>query len=182
MKLLLKRDIPRLGLIGDVVEVSTGYARNYLIPQRLAVEPTPANMKAIEEEKRRAEEERKARRRALERAAAHLKDVDVMISTAANPEGHLYGSVGRREIAAALRDKGHEVEASSIELHESIRQLGNYVVPVVFAEDLRAEVKVWVVREGAAGNLEVESQEQEEEPTDDAASREADEGGRSSAE
>jgi large subunit ribosomal protein L9 len=140
----------------------------------LAVEPTPANMKAIEADKRRAEEERKARRKALEHAAARLKDVDVMISTAANPEGHLYGSVGRREIAAALRDKGHEVEASSIELHESIRQLGNYVVPVVFTEDLRADVKVWVVREGAAGDLEADTRE---EGPNDAAGTEADEGG-----
>ncbi len=154
MRLLLKRDIPKLGLVGDIVEVSAGYARNYLIPHRLAVEPTEANIKAIEEDKKRAEAERKARRKALEEAAGRLANVEVMIHAAANPEGHLYGSVGPREIAAALRDEGHDVEASNVELHESIRQLGTRTVPVVFADDIRAEVKVWVVKEKAAGELE----------------------------
>jgi large subunit ribosomal protein L9 len=171
MKLLLRRDIPKLGLVGDVVEVSDGYARNYLIPHRLALEPTEANMKAIEEDKKRAEAERKAQRQALEAAVARLANVEVMIHAAANPEGHLYGSVGPREIAAALRDEGHQVEASNVELHESIRQLGTRTVPVVFADDLRAEVKVWVVQEKAAGDL--------EEPKEDAAGTEAGEDGES---
>jgi large subunit ribosomal protein L9 len=162
MKLLLRRDIPKLGLAGDVVEVSAGYARNYLIPHRLALEPTEANMKAIEEDKRRAEAERKAKRRALEEAAARLANVEVFIHAAANPEGHLYGSVGPREIAAALRDEGHDVDASAVELHESIRNIGARTVPVVFADDIRAEVKVWVVQEKAAANLDEPTEKDEE--------------------
>jgi len=177
MKLLLRRDIPKLGLVGDVVDVSDGYARNYLLPQRLAVLPTEANLKEIEEEKRRAEAERKARRRRLEEAAQRLANVEVMIHAAANPEGHLYGSVGPREIAAALREEGHDVEPSNVELHETIRQLGTRMVPVVFADDLRVEVKVWVVQEKAAGDLEAGEDEQSHEP-EETAGTEAGEDGR----
>jgi large subunit ribosomal protein L9 len=173
MKLLLRRDITKLGLAGDVVEVSQGYARNYLLPQRLAVEPTKANMRQIEEDKKRAAAERQARRDAMVRAASRLTNVEVMIHAAANPEGHLYGSVGPREIAAALRDEGHEVETSHVELHETIRDLGNRIVPVVFADDIRAEVKVWVVQEKRAGDLEPEKEAADQ---DDEAGTEAGDG------
>lgn len=147
MRLLLRRDIPKVGLAGDIVEVKAGYARNYLIPQHLAVEPTKANMKRIEEDKRLAEEERKRLRAALEQRAERLRGVEVTIAAACNQEGHLYGSVGPREIAAALRDEGHDVEPKQVQLREPIRQLDTVTVPVVFTDDLAVEVKVWVVRE-----------------------------------
>jgi large subunit ribosomal protein L9 len=147
MKLLLRRDIPKVGLAGDVIEVSEGYARNYLIPHHLGVEPTKANMKRIEEDKRLAEEERRLRRAAVEQMASRMNNVEVTISAACNREGHLYGSVGPREIAAALRDEGHVVEAKQVQLREPIRQLDTVVVPVLLADDIQVDVKVWVVRE-----------------------------------
>ncbi len=159
MKLLLRRDIPNVGLAGDVVEVKEGYARNYLIPYHLGVLPTTANMKAIEEDKKRAEEERRLRRSALEKQAERMRDIEVTIASACNPEGRLYGSVGPREIAAALRDEGHDVEAKQVQLREPLRQIDNITVPVMFAEDLVVEVKVWIVRESGSGDIE------EEEPT-----------------
>ena len=166
MKLLLQRDVAKLGIVGDVVEVSAGYARNYLIPHGVAVEPTKANMKAIEEARRIALEERRKRREAMEAAVEKLHNVEVTIAAAANPEGHLYGSVGVREIAAALRDLGHSVEAEHVQLHTPIRELDTVTVDVRFAEDLKAPVKVWVVRESAAGDLE-ESEETAEEHRSD---------------
>ncbi len=156
MKLLLRRDIPNVGLAGDVVEVKQGYARNYLIPHHLGVLPTAANMKAIEEDKKQAEAERRVRRAALEKQAERLRDLEVTISSACNPEGRLYGSVGPREIAAALRDEGHDVETKQVQLREPIRQLDNVTVPVMFADDLIVEVKVWIVRESGSGELEEE--------------------------
>ena len=149
-KLLLRRDVPKLGHVGDIVEVSEGYARNYLVPHHLACEPTQANLRAIEEEKKQAASLRQERRRALEARVAKMTNVDVTISAAANEEGRLYGSVGPREVAAALRDEGHEVETSQVQLHDAIRQLDSVIVPVVFADDLQAEVTVWVVRERAS--------------------------------
>lgn len=155
MKLLLRRDISKVGLAGDVVDVKDGYARNYLIPQHLAVEPTKANMRKIEEDKRLAEEERRRHRSALEQRAARLRDVEVTISSACNPEGHLYGSVGPREIAAALRDEGHDVEPKQVHLHAPIRQLDTVTVPVIFGDDISVDVKVWVVRETHSGVEEI---------------------------
>jgi large subunit ribosomal protein L9 len=158
MRLLLKKDIPALGVVGDIVDVKPGYARNYLIPHHLGVEPTKANMKEIEEAKRIAAEERLRRRQQLEAEAKRLESVEVTISAAANPQGHLYGSVGPREIAAALRNEGHAVEASQVQLHEAIKQLDNRMVPVRFTDDLIVEVKVWVVREKDSGELEEEAE------------------------
>ncbi len=173
MKILLRRDIQKVGLAGDVVEVKEGYARNYLIPQHLGVEPTKANMKAIEEDKRIALEERRLRRAQIEEQVAKMRDVEVTISAACNVEGHLYGSVGPREIAAALRDEGHSVEPKQVHLHTPIRQLDTITVPVVFADDLQVDVKVWVVREAGSGELE-EEQKATEAPEQKAERREAD--------
>jgi large subunit ribosomal protein L9 len=174
MELLLRRDIPKVGLAGDVVKVTEGYARNYLLPQHLAVLPTQANMKAIEEDKRRAEEERKLRRAELESRASKMSNVEVTIAAACNEEGHLYGSVGPREIAAALRDEGHAVDAKQVQLHEPIRRLDNVVVPVAFADDLKVEVKVWVVREAAADEAEQEETRKEQERSRQRDRKEAD--------
>ncbi|MBN1341175.1 MAG: 50S ribosomal protein L9 [Phycisphaerae bacterium] len=155
-KLLLRKDIPKLGHVGDVVEVSDGYARNYLVPHHLAVEPTSANLKAIEDEKKAAAAKRLEVRKQLEARGEALTGVEVTIAAAANEEGHLYGSVGPREIAAALRDEGHAIESAQVSMHDPIRQLDSVMVPVVLAEDLKVEVKVWVVRERASEQLDEE--------------------------
>lgn len=157
MKLLLTRDIPRLGIVGDVVDVSAGYARNFLLPKKLATQATPANMRALAEERAHAEERRRVARDLMARAAERLNEVEVTISAAANDEGVLYGSVGPREISAALRDEGHEVDASHIELREPIRRLDKVSVMVKFTSDITAEVKVWVVRSQATPEAEDEN-------------------------
>jgi large subunit ribosomal protein L9 len=149
MKLLLKKDISHLGIVGDVINVTNGYGRNYLLPQGLATEATASNMRALAEERKLAEERRRQRVAELTRRAERLKDVEVTIAAAANDEGVLYGSVGAREVAAALREEGHDVDASCIELREPIRRLDNVTVDVRFASDIHADVKVWVVRSQA---------------------------------
>ena len=148
MKLLLKKDIAKLGIAGDIVDVSAGYARNYLLPNRLAMEPTEANIRAIAKERALAEERRRQAFEALKAKADTLSSVDVTIHAAATEEGHLYGSVGSREIAAALRELGHDVEPSNVKLSEPIKNLTSVSVPVVLAESIEAMVKVWVVRTG----------------------------------
>ena len=165
MKLLLKKDIPRLGYVGDVVDVSAGYARNYLLPQRLAIQPTEANIRALADERAKAEERRRLVREKLEHAAEKLADVEVTIEAAANEEGVLYGSVGPREIAAALRNDGHEVSADQVRMHETIKHLDNVMVEVVLADGIEATVKVWVVRSKA--QLEDDDDGREAEAGDD---------------
>lgn len=162
MKLLLKKDISTLGIVGDVVNVSPGYARNYLLPHNLATQPTEANMKALAEERAKAEERRRLRIEKLSQTAEKLADVEVTIEAAANEEGVLYGSVGPREVAAALRDEGHEVSAEQVRMHETIKRLDNVVVDVVLADSIDATVKVWVVRSKASIAEDEESEDRTE--------------------
>jgi large subunit ribosomal protein L9 len=149
MRLLLLKDVRKLGYVGDVVEVAPGYARNYLLPQRMATEPTEANLRAIETEKQRAAADRARRLTEFQELAARMTDVSVTIEAAANEEGTLYGSVGAREIAAALQAIGHAVLPEQVALDQPIRSLDNRMVPIEFSDDVKAQVKVWVVREGA---------------------------------
>lgn len=160
MKLLLRKDIPKLGIVGDVVTVSPGFARNYLLPQNLATQPTEANMRALAEERAKAEERRRLRREQLTKTAEKLADVEITIEAAANEEGVLYGSVGPREVAAALRDEGHEVSAEQVRMHETIKRLDNVVVDVVLAEEIDTKVKVWVVRSKASEDEDSQSDSQ----------------------
>jgi large subunit ribosomal protein L9 len=150
MQLLLLKDVRRLGHVGDVVDVNTGYARNYLIPQRLATYPTEENIRAIEEERKRAAAERAKRLKEFERLAEQMADVTATIEAAANPEGTLYGSVGPKEIAATLQAAGYPVLPEHVVLDRPIRTLDNRVVTLEFTDEIKAQIKLWVVRAGAA--------------------------------
>ncbi len=153
MKVLLRRDIPKLGLAGDLVDVRNGYARNYLLPHHLALEPTNANLKKVEDDKRVAAEERARRHEFLKREVDRLAGVEVTISAAANEEGHLYGSVTTREISKALIAAGHAVQPDQIKLDEPIKTLDTKMVRVILGEGYEGEVKVWTVREKTATDL-----------------------------
>src|SRR3990172_6059740 len=150
MKLLLCKNITNLGIVGDIVEVSSGYARNYLIPRRMATEPTQANMRRLAEARRAAEEEIQLQRRQLESLAKRLEGAEVTIKARANEDGHLYGSVGRREIANALHAEGFPISADHVVLPDPIRRIDTVEIEIRLASDLRAPVKVWVVREKTA--------------------------------
>jgi large subunit ribosomal protein L9 len=133
-----------------VVNVSSGYARNYLLPQDLATAPTEANMRKLAEARAQAQERIRLEKERLAGIAEALADVEVTIEAAANDEGVLYGSVGAREVAAALRDKGHEVSAAQVHMPEPLKRIDTAVVSVVLAEEISTSVKVWVVRSKAS--------------------------------
>ncbi len=170
MKLLLRKDITNLGLCGDIVEVSAGYARNYLLPCNLALEPTKANLKAIEADKKQAAEERARRHAFLTSMSQRLASVEVTISAACTRDGHLYGSVGPREISRALMDEGHSVHPDQIKMSQNIKEVGKQEIRVVLAEDISANIVVYVAPERGAGFLD----EEEEHPTEVAADAAAD--------
>jgi len=145
MKLLLRANVPMLGTIGEVVTVKAGYARNYLVPYGLGVEPTPANLKRIEEEKK-AYLAGLAERKAEIRARAALVDgKEITLSCRANEQGHLYGSVGPAQIVEALAADGVHIEEGNILLDEPIRTLDKYEVKLGFGEEVTASIDVWVV-------------------------------------
>ena len=147
MKVLLNQDVPPLGLIGQIVDVADGYARNYLLPKRLASEPTTANIKRIEVERVRVEGDRIRRRQAMEAMAARLQGKEITLKRMANEVGHLYGSVSGRDIAEALAAEGLPVEPSEVVLRDPIRTLDKYEVDIRLATDVAATIQLWVVPE-----------------------------------
>jgi large subunit ribosomal protein L9 len=144
MKLLLNESIKNVGKVGDVVEVSAGYARNYLLPTGLAVEPTPNNVKKIEA--RRKEIERQERERRDQQAALikQLEGVEVTLERKANEQGHLFGSVSATDIAKALQGQGFNINPDDVNLPGKLDRIEKYTVRIRFAEDLTTDLKVWV--------------------------------------
>ncbi|KPJ75613.1 MAG: hypothetical protein AMS14_03300 [Planctomycetes bacterium DG_20] len=145
MRVLLRQDVPEVGVIGDVVEVKTGYARNYLLPQNLAVEPNDANLKRVEQERLDREKRAKERLETLKGIASRLAGASVTIKAKANELGHLFGSVNESHIADALVAEGFKIGPEQIALAAPIRTLDKFRVPVRLAEGVEAEVDVWVV-------------------------------------
>jgi large subunit ribosomal protein L9 len=144
MKLLLNESIKHVGKVGDVVEVSPGYARNYLLPKGLAVEPTPANVKKIEA--RRQEIERQERERHEQQVALikQLEGVEVTLERKANEQGHLFGSVSATDIAKALVAQGFNINPDDVNLPGKLDRIEIYTVKIRFVADLATDVKVWV--------------------------------------
>src|SRR3954469_11032548 len=116
VKLLLKESIRSIGRVGDIVDVSPGYARNYLLPQDLAVEPTPNNVKKVEERKKEIEKVERERREQQAAMLSRLSGVEVMLERRANEQGHLYGAVSATEVAKGLQAQGFNVEPEDVNL------------------------------------------------------------------
>lgn len=170
MKLLLQRNIEKLGNIGDIVEVASGYGRNYLLPNGLAVEVTADNINRFEGMKRRLialEQETKEKFQVL---AKEIEKASCTVVTNASEEGHLYGSVNARDIAAQFAAEDIAVEPKSIVLPEPIKELGIYMVNIRLHPEVECEAKVWVVKgdESQVGSMDFlnEDDESPESPDD----------------
>jgi len=147
MEIILTTTVEGLGTRGDIVKVKDGYARNYLIPHKLAL-PASAAMKSImsEENKLREVRDGKIKRSVLEQAAK-MKDLSVTIVVQAGEEDRLYGSVGEYDIARAIAEQGFAVDHNMVILEEHIKMLGVYTVPIRLHREVEVPVKVWVVKE-----------------------------------
>ena len=150
MKVLLCEDVENLGFLGDVVEVKDGYARNYLLPQQIAIAPNEVNIKSLSEAKAKRAEERKLSLEQLSRAAEAVEGAEAVLAAKANELGHLFGSVTRRDIAANLRDQGFEVADEMVQLSEHIKEVGTHEVTLKITPDLTANISVIVVSEDKA--------------------------------
>ena len=144
VKLLLKESIKNVGRVGDIVEVSPGYARNYLLPKDLAVAPTPNNVKKIEARRKEIERLEAEKRKDQAALIEKLKEVEVTLERRANEQGHLFGSVSATDIAKSLQSQGYAVEPDDVLLPGKLDQINTYQVRVKFADDLETELKVWV--------------------------------------
>ncbi len=161
MKILLCQDVDELGWLGDVVEVADGYARNYLIPQRIGVVPTESNVKSLAEKKAKGAEQRIKDHERLETAAAAVDGAEAVIAAKANEQGHLFGSVSAGEIAANLREQGFEVADSIVRISGHIKEVGTHEVKLKFASELSVKVNVVVVAEGEDVSVLKESEQEE---------------------
>ena len=147
MEVILRQAIENLGQPGDVVKVSPGYARNFLLPRGIAFEATAGNKKRIAQEKQRLEAAESTRRGTAQELATKLEQVSLTFAARVGEEGKLFGSVTSADIAQQLEAQGLHVERRMIDLHEPIRALGVYRVPVRLHADVKPEVKVWVIKQ-----------------------------------
>ena len=147
MEVILREDVEKLGHRGQVVKVAAGYARNFLLPKRLAVAATDSNKKIVEQERQAA-----LRREAKEAADAAdlgkmVETVTINIAQKAGENDQLFGSVTAKDIAEALEKQGYQIDRRKIQLPEPIKQLGEFKVPIRLHRDVTVEIKVNVVRE-----------------------------------
>jgi len=147
MEVILREDVDKLGSRGQTVEVAAGYARNFLLPKRMAVRASEANKKIIEQERQAHVRREATERGAAEELAKLLDGVSVTIAQKAGEMEQLFGSVTAKDIAEALEKQNFTIERRKIHLDEPIKQLGEHPVVVKLFRDVSAEIKVNVVRE-----------------------------------
>jgi large subunit ribosomal protein L9 len=144
MKVILKEDVDKLGVMGTVVEVKNGYGRNFLIPRSLAVEANPKNIRHFEHQKKTIEVKVKKVKKSAEDFAEQLSRITVSLEARAGEEDKLFGSVTTKDIAEAISQQGVEVDRRKILLDEPIKRLGSYEVQIKVYQDVTANVKVEV--------------------------------------
>ncbi len=147
MEVILRQAVDKLGHPGEIVDVSNGYGRNFLLPRGIAYEATPGNRKRIAQEKGRLEAAENARRDVASAVATRLEAVSLTFSAKVGEEGKLFGSVTTADIVHQLEAQGFtEVEKRMIDLHEPIKALGVYKVAIRLHADVKPEIKVWVIK------------------------------------
>jgi large subunit ribosomal protein L9 len=149
MEVILREHVEKLGNRGQVVKVADGYARNYLLPRKLALLVTEGNKRQIERERAKFEAKEADERRVAEAVRDRLAAVDIEISRKVGETDALYGSVTSSDIADALTAKGFEIDRRKLQLAEPIKRLGEYEIGVKLHRDVPATVKVKVTAEGA---------------------------------
>jgi large subunit ribosomal protein L9 len=144
MEVILKEDVNKLGHRGDVVKVADGYGRNYLLPEKLAIEANAANKAVIEQMKASAVRKSVKEKAGAEQLATQLSEVELVFERKVGENEHLFGSVTSGDIAHALEAKGYTIDRRKIALDEPLKSLGEYHVPVKLHREVTSHVKVTV--------------------------------------
>ena len=147
MQVILREDIDKLGKIGDTINVKDGYARNYLIPMKKAIEATSKNMKALEHAKKMVNDRLRKLKKEASSVADTIRDLSITIKAKVGEEGKLFGSVTTMDIAEAAKAQGVKIDKRKIQLEEPIKRIGDHTVPVKLHSDVTAEIRVSVVAE-----------------------------------
>jgi large subunit ribosomal protein L9 len=147
MQVILLEDIPSLGKVGDLVKVSDGYGRNYLIPKKKAIFATEKNLKSMEHQKAMVHQRIGKIKKDVENVAQQIEKLSCTFSKPVGESGKLFGSVTSMEIEAFLKENRIEVDRKKILLEEPIKNLGMYTVPIKLHPEVTAHLKIWVVQE-----------------------------------
>ena len=153
MKVILRADVDNLGRLGDIVAVRPGYGRNYLLPQGLASQATPGNLKVFEQERRKLQAMNDAIKAEASALAARIEAAKVVIEVRTGEGDKLYGSVTSAQIGAILTEQGVDVDRRKIQLEEGIRSLGEYIIDVKLHPEVVAKLTVNVVKFGRADQV-----------------------------
>ncbi|MDG2031448.1 MAG: 50S ribosomal protein L9 [Phycisphaerales bacterium] len=145
VELLLNETIEHLGIVGDVVSVKPGYARNYLLPLGIAEVPTEEKVEALKELRKTAKAQLEALRAQRVETIDNLESITVKLTRSCNDQGVLYGSVTQRDISDALLEGEMQVDERAVRLNQPIRHVGNYTVLIQFEKDLRSEITIEVL-------------------------------------
>jgi large subunit ribosomal protein L9 len=159
LELLLTENVDNLGIVGDVVRVRSGYARNYLLPRGLCMAPSEEAIKSLAAKRAEAEKQRLRQQEMRSEMVEKLEGFEVHLERSCNDQGLLYGSVTQKDIADALDEQGFSVRARDVRLAQTIKRLDTYDVLVKFDAELSANIKVWVIPDR---ELESEDDEREE--------------------
>ena len=154
MEVILREHVEHLGRRGDLVKVADGYARNYLLPRKLALLATDSNKKQIERERAKFEIKELEEQKAAQAVADRMANVELEITRKVGETEALYGSVTSADIADALAAKGFELDRRKLNLADPIKRLGEYEIPVKLHRDVTVNLKVRVVAEGGSGAAE----------------------------
>jgi len=147
MKVILRKDIETLGNVGDIVDVKDGYARNFLIPRKIAYTALNGNLKALEDEKKSIARKSEKELHSAEKLSTELEKVSVTIPVQIGEEDKIFGSVTTQMISDALKEKDFDIDKRKIEIEESIKTLGIYNANIKIYSNVSVSIKVWVVRE-----------------------------------
>ncbi len=144
IQLLLLESVENLGIVGDVVKVKSGYARNYLLPHGVAEPPSPTKIEALKEQRAVAQAEMAAVRSEREKIIEEIANAVITLDRSCNDQGQLYGSVTQRDISDGMIAAGHGVDPRAVRLNHPIKHIGDYHVPIQFDKDLRAEITLLI--------------------------------------
>lgn len=147
MQVILKDNIESLGQVGDLINVKSGYARNYLIPKNLAIIADAKNIKQLEHQKRLKDIIKEKHLRDCEKLAKTIEGFSLTIVRKAGENDRLFGSVTSMDVAEVLEAEGVEIDRKKIGLEEPIKSLGIYTIPIYLHKDVTANLKIWVVKE-----------------------------------
>jgi len=161
VELLLLRNVENLGIVGDIVKVRPGYARNYLLPHALAEHPTDAKIEALKEARAKAIAALAAQRAQREETVQKLVGVSIKLIRSCNDQGVLYGSITQRDIADALVNAGYAVDMRSVRLAAPFRRIGSYTCTIQFEKELKADVTIEVAADRALEMLQAQKEAEE---------------------